>query len=136
MDGAIHRAAGPMLREFNSRLGGCATGQAKISPGFKLPCRWIIHTVGPVWRGGGQGEARLLESCYRQCFGLALESGVRSIAFPGISTGIYGYPREAAAQIALSVMRDYESRFDEIIACCFSAADAVLYESLLAEPPA
>ncbi|MGH8245190.1 MAG: macro domain-containing protein, partial [Gammaproteobacteria bacterium] len=131
VDGAIHRAAGPELREYNRSLGGCPTGGARISPGFKLPSRWIIHTVGPVWRGGDQGEAALLESCYRESFRLALENDIRRIAFPGISTGIYGYPRDAAARVAVAVMREHEPRFDEIIACCFSAADAAVYEALI-----
>lgn len=131
VDGAIHRAAGPHLKEFNRRLGGCPTGEARISPGFELQSRWIIHTVGPVWHGGGRGEAALLESCYRESFRLALEHGIKSIAFPGISTGIYGYPREPAARIAVAVMREFEPRFEEIIACCFSAADAAVYGVLV-----
>lgn len=130
VDGAIHRAAGPQLKQHCSGLGGCPTGEARITPGFGLPARWIIHTVGPVWRGGGQGEAALLESCYRSSFRLALEKHLRSIAFPAISTGVYGYPRQQAARIAVSVMREYEPQFKRIIACCFSAADADLYRTL------
>ena len=129
VDGAIHRAAGPQLEQFCRGLGGCPTGQARITPGFRLPAHWVIHTVGPVWRGGGQGEAALLESCYRSSFRLALEQQVRSIAFPAISTGVYGYPKQQAARIAASVMREYEPQFERIIACCFSAADADLYRS-------
>ena len=131
VDGAIHRAAGPELLEYNRGLGGCRTGDARISPGFRLHAKWIIHTVGPVWRGGAQGEAALLENCYRSCFNLALEKEVTRIAFPGISTGIYGYPKEQAARIAISVMREYEDRLQEIVACCFSGDDVRIYEELL-----
>lgn len=134
VDGAIHRAAGPRLKEYNRTLGGCPTGEARISPGFDLPAKWVISTVGPVWKGGDRGEAQLLESCYRNAFDLALRNDVRSIAFPAISTGVYGYPREEAARIAVRVMREYENRFERIIACCFSAADAALYRRILAEP--
>lgn len=132
VDGAIHRAAGPRLREYNRRHGGCLTGEARLSPGFDLPAKWVISTVGPVWRGGEEGEAALLESCYRSSFDLALENGLRTLAFPAIGTGVYGYPKDAATRIAVAVMREYEERFDEIIACCFSAADANLYRETLA----
>jgi O-acetyl-ADP-ribose deacetylase (regulator of RNase III) len=131
VDGAIHRAAGPELRAFNAGLGGCRTGEAKLSPGFRLPAKWIIHTVGPVWRGGESGEAELLESCYRNAFRLAIKRGAATIAFPSISTGIYGYPKEAAAAIAVAVMREYENNFSEIIACCYSAQDTGIYERLV-----
>jgi O-acetyl-ADP-ribose deacetylase (regulator of RNase III) len=133
VDGAIHRAAGPQLLAYNRGLGGCKTGEAKLSPGFLLQARWIIHTVGPVWRGGRQGEPALLESCYRKCFKLALDNDIHSIAFPGISTGVYGYPRQQAARIALTVMHEYEPRFKEIIACCFSEDDVRTYEEILKE---
>lgn len=133
VDGAIHHAAGPQLKEFNRSHGGCLTGEARLSPGFDLPAKWVISTVGPVWRGGAEGEPELLESCYRSCFQLALDNGVRSIAFPAISTGVYGYPKEAATRIAVRVMREYEPRFGEIVACCFSAGDAELYRQLLGE---
>jgi len=133
VDGAIHRAAGPELRDYNASLGGCQTGAAKLSPGFRLPARWIIHAVGPVWGGGNQGESVLLASCYQVAFRLAIEQQVKKIAFPAISTGIYGYPKTAAAEIALAVMREYEHQFTEIIACCFSAADAVIYNKFLAQ---
>lgn len=133
VDGAIHRAAGPELRDYNRGLGGCPTGEARLSPGFKLSARWIIHTVGPVWYGGDKGEPALLESCYRNTFELAMEHGIKSIAFPGISTGVYGYPKLGAARIALSVMRDYENRFERIIACCFSEEDRKIYMDLLGD---
>ena len=132
VDGAIHRAAGPELREYNATLGGCETGDARISPGFHLPARYVISTVGPIWRGGGHGEAALLERCYRCAFELALKHGVRTIAFPAISTGIYGYPKREAASIALGVMREYEGRFERIIACTHGDEDAMLYRELQA----
>ncbi len=135
VDGAIHRAAGPELLRFNQTLGGCPTGEARLSPGFNLPAKYIISTVGPVWYGGDRGESSLLENCYRNSLELALEHGVSSIAFPAISTGVYGYPREQAAKIAISVMRCFETRLKKIVACCFSAEDLGLYEKVLAETP-
>jgi O-acetyl-ADP-ribose deacetylase (regulator of RNase III) len=134
VDGAIHRAAGPELLACCRTLGGCRTGEAKLTSGFRLPARRVIHTVGPVWQGGGRGEAELLRACYESSFALALANGVRTIAFPGISTGVYGYPRDQAAAIALAAMRAHEDRFERIIACCFSEADAEVYRRLLAEP--
>jgi len=131
VDGAIHRAAGAELLEACRPLGGCATGDAKITPGFRLPARFVIHTVGPVWQGGGAGEAERLESCYRRSLELALENGVRSIAFPAISTGVYGYPKREAAAIALRVMREYEARFERIIACTHGDEDTCIYRELL-----
>jgi O-acetyl-ADP-ribose deacetylase (regulator of RNase III) len=131
VDGAIHRAAGPELLTKCRSLGGCPTGEAKITPGYQLPAKWIIHTVGPVWHGGRHNEPTLLANCYRRSLDLALQHGVKSIAFPGISTGVYGYPKDQAAKIALMVMREYENNFDEIMACCFSEGDKKLYESLL-----
>src|SRR5574337_389534 len=101
VDGAIHRAAGPRLRAHCAGLGGCPTGEARITPGFDLPARWIIHTVGPVWHGGQRGEAVLLQACYRACFSLAAEHGIGRMAFPAISCGVYGYPPAQAAAIAL-----------------------------------
>lgn len=127
VDGAIHRAAGPELLAFTRTLGGCPTGQAKISPGFRLPAKWIVHAVGPVWHGGDRGEAGLLEDAYRSSFHLALEKNARSIAFPAISTGVYAYPKDKAARIALGVMREYEKDFGRIVVCCFSEADASVY---------
>lgn len=132
VDGAIHRAAGPELLAACRPLDGCATGDAKVTPGFALPAKWVIHTVGPVWHGGQDGEPDLLASCYRRSLALALEQGARSVAFPAISTGVYGYPKQEATEIAVAVMREFEDRFDELIACCFSAADAARYEEVLA----
>jgi O-acetyl-ADP-ribose deacetylase (regulator of RNase III) len=131
VDGAIHRAAGPELLAACRPLGGCPTGEARITPGFRLPAKWIIHTVGPVWRGGGHNEAELLESCYRNALELALAHGVATIAFPAISTGVYGYPKRPAAEIAVRVMRDYADRIQRIIACCHGAEDIAVYQSIL-----
>lgn len=132
VDGAIHRAAGPQLLEYNRGLGGCPVGEARISPGFRLPARWVISTVGPVWHGGGQGEPEQLFDAYANSLRLAKERGVRRIAFPSISTGVYGYPKQAAAEVAVRAMRAFEADFDEIIACCFSSEDAGIYRQLLA----
>lgn len=127
VDGAIHRAAGAKLLEACRSLGGCPTGEARITPGFQLPAHYVIHTVGPVWHGGHDGEEQLLRNAYRNSLELALANGVRSIAFPAISTGAYGYPKEAAARVALSVMREYAGSFRRIIACVRSAEDEALY---------
>ena len=132
VDGAIHRAAGPELKAYCEKLGGCPTGEAKITPGFKLPAKYVIHTVGPVWHGGKSNEPTLLANCYRNSLELALKNGVKTIAFPSISTGAYGYPKDEAAKIAVAAMREYGKKFDEIIACCFSAGDKSLYEKILA----
>lgn len=130
VDGAIHRAAGSELLDACRTIGGCPTGEARITPGFGLPAKWIIHTVGPVWHGGGRGEPDFLRSCYRRSLALAKENGVRTIAFPGISTGVYGFPKEAAARIALEVMHNHRTDFDEIVVCCFSEEDAAIYRAL------
>jgi len=107
VDGAIHRAAGPELLEACRLLNGCETGQAKITPGFLLPASYVIHTVGPIWKGGTQQEPRLLQSCYRKSLDLALEHGLKSIAFPNISTGVYRFPKELAAEIAIGTVRHF-----------------------------
>ncbi len=127
VDGAIHRAAGPALRAYNANLGGCPVGEARISPGFQLPARWIVSTVGPVWHGGDHREADVLRSCYRQVLTLAKEHRAKSIAIPAISTGVYGYPKREAAEIAVKVILDYLDDFDEIIACCFNEEDQGIY---------
>jgi O-acetyl-ADP-ribose deacetylase (regulator of RNase III) len=130
--GAIHRAAGRELEEECRRLGGCETGDAKITAGHRLPAAHVIHTVGPVYEGGGRGEARLLESCYLRCLELAHEHGLESIAFPCISTGIFGYPAEEAAAIALEVIRRWLRSGRQparVICCCFTEQDAETYRN-------
>jgi O-acetyl-ADP-ribose deacetylase len=135
VDGAIHRAAGHAeLQSACRSLGGCETGDAKATPGFALRARWVIHTVGPVWRGGDAGEAELLASCYRRCVEVAEGLGARSLAFPAISTGIYGYPRDDAARIAVSTLRSVADRTAVSLArlIAFDPETLRLYESLLA----
>ena len=130
VDGAIHRAAGAELLTACRPLGGCPTGKARITPGFRLKARWIIHTVGPVWHGGEQNEPELLQACYENSFALALENSARSIAFPAISTGVYRFPKEVAAEIALESMQAASDDFEKIVACCFSADDAAIYRAI------
>lgn len=138
VDGAIHRAAGSELLHECRLLGGCQTGEAKRTGGYRLPASSIIHTVGPVWRGGDQGEAALLGACYRNSLRVAEQSGARSITFPSISTGIYGYPIEAAARLAVATVRESLARhpgIDSVLFCCFSASDLAVYQQALAEQP-
>src|SRR5690606_5386283 len=123
----------PQLLARTRTLGGCPTGEARATPGFLLPARWIVHTVGPVWRGGDEGEAQLLEAAYRSSFECALQLRAGSIAFPAISTGAYGYPKDAAARIALKVMHEHEAQFERIVICCFSEEDAAVYRGLMQE---
>lgn len=136
VDGAIHRAAGPELLRACRGLDGCETGEAKITPGFKLPARYVIHTVGPIWRGGNNNEAILLANCYRNSLNLAAQNDVKTIAFPSISTGVYRYPIEEAAKIAVDTVRKVLSElagFNKVIFCCFSRYDLEIYQQYLAK---
>lgn len=140
VDGAIHRAAGKRLLEACLKVPEvrpgvrCPTGEARVTEGFDLPAKYVIHTAGPVWRGGGRGEAEKLASCYRNSLALAAEKGCRSVAFPCISTGVYGYPVAAAAEIAAAVAREFSGRAEmDIVFCCFSEGDRRVYERLLGE---
>ena len=135
VDGAIHRAAGPELLNECRSLGGCRTGDARITRGYKLPAKYVIHTAGPVWHGGNSGEPELLASCYRRSLELAVEHQLSSIAFPAISTGVYGFPLQPAAGIALSTVREFTAQktsIAEAIFCCFSREDYEVYGALLA----
>lgn len=134
VDGAIHRAAGPELLAECRTLGGCRTGDARLTRAYRLPARWVVHTVGPVWHGGGQGEAELLSACYRRSLEVAAEAGAARIAFPAISTGAYGYPLTAAARIAVATVRDTVAKFpgiEDVIFCCHSASALATYRTLL-----
>jgi O-acetyl-ADP-ribose deacetylase (regulator of RNase III) len=136
VDGAIHRAAGSELLEECRRLDGCATGRAKITKGYKLPSKWIIHTVGPVWHGGSQHEDELLASCYRSCFALAQEHGIRSLAFPSISTGAYGFPMERAARIAVRetvAALQQNPKIAKVLLVCFGMAACEIHARAVSE---
>ena len=136
VDGAIHRGAGPELLEECRKLGGCATGQARITKGYRLPAKWVIHTVGPVWRDGGHGEDELLASCYRNSFALAEEHGIRSIAFPSISTGAYRFPLERAARIAVDETEKFLARnssFEKVLLVCFGKSAYEVYARIVKE---
>jgi len=131
VDGAIHRAAGPELLEACRPLGGCETGSAKPTPGFRLPARWVIHAVGPVWGGGDSGEPELLASCYRRSLEIADGLGARSVAFPAISTGVYGYPRDRAAQVAMATIRATTTKVELVKLVAFDPETHALYRELL-----
>lgn len=136
VDGAIHRAAGPQLVMECEAIGGCPTGEARLTKGYRLPAKYVIHTVGPVWHGGGHGEDALLESCYRSSLALARGAGARTIAFPAISTGVYRFPMDRAARIAVGAVADELARhpdaFDRVIFCTFGAAATAAYREALA----
>ena len=135
VDGAIHRAAGPELLAECRKLGGCATGQAKITRGYKLPAKWVIHAVGPVWSSGQRGEDELLASCYRSCFALVEEHGIKTVAFPSISTGAYGFPMDRAARIAVHETMQFLTKNDSVetvILVCFGESALEIYTKAVA----
>ena len=137
VDAAIHEAAGEQeLSVACAELGGCETGDAKATPGFRLPARWIIHAVGPVWQGGQRGEAELLASCYRRAVQVAEDLDARTVAFPAISTGIFGFPRDLAAQIAVTTLRELDTTVERVILVAFDKQTLKLYEHLLGDPAA
>jgi O-acetyl-ADP-ribose deacetylase (regulator of RNase III) len=132
VDGAIHRAAGAQLAQACRQIGGCPTGQARITPGFELPAEYVIHTVGPIWRGGSHGEAELLASCYRKSLELAVQHGLKHIAFPAISTGVYGYPVEAASEIAVQTVREFlaeDETIEHVDLVCFDDRSFQAFQS-------
>jgi O-acetyl-ADP-ribose deacetylase (regulator of RNase III) len=136
VDGAIHYAAGPELLDECRRLGGCPTGEARLTRGYRLPARWIIHTVGPVWKGGTRGESALLAACYESSLRLAAEKQLRSVAFPAISTGAYAYPLQLATEVAIASVRGFLTEcgdFDEIIFCCYSGEDFATFKRALSK---
>lgn len=137
VDGAIHRAAGPELLDECRKLGGCPTGDARITRGYRLPARHVVHTVGPVWRGGERGEAKLLAGAYRASLELARANALKSVAFPAISTGVYAFPAAAAATIAVSTVTEFVNEhpdaFTEIMFCCFSESSAELHRAALSK---
>jgi O-acetyl-ADP-ribose deacetylase (regulator of RNase III) len=135
VDGAIHRAAGKELLRACEKLGGCPTGSAKATPGFKLPAKWVFHAVGPVWNGGSRHESDLLAGCYRRSMELALEYKAKSIAFPAISTGVYRFPRQRAAEIAVRTVRENldANNVEQVIFCCYDEETADIYRRILAE---
>ena len=138
VDGAIHRAAGPELLEFNRKLGGCKTGDAKISPGFNLPAKYIIHTVGPVWNGGKDNEDNLLASCYKNSLRLAVENKIKTIAFPAISTGVYRFPLERATKIAVTEIKKFIEKnesIEKVIFVCFDEETYSVYQKLISNAP-
>ncbi len=136
VDGAIHRTAGPELLEYCKKLNGCPTGEAKISPGFKLSAKFVIHTVGPVWRGGNYDEEKLLSNCYKNSLQLAVKNNVKTIAFPAISTGIYGYPVEEATKIAVKVVSEFlkaDDSIEKVIFVCFDSTTYDIYEKSISK---
>jgi O-acetyl-ADP-ribose deacetylase (regulator of RNase III) len=136
VDGAIHDAAGPELLTECRTLGGCATGEAKITRGYRLPAKWVIHTVGPVWRDGNHRESELLASCYRRCFELASQQNIRSVAFPAISTGAYGFPRNQAASIAVREVKQFlarDHRVEKVVLVGFDSSTCELYRLAISE---
>ena len=136
VDGAIHRAAGPELLEECRTLNGCPTGDAKITKGYNLPAKYVIHTVGPIWRGGGNSEEQLLANCYKNSLNLAMENDCKTVAFPNISTGIYGFPKEEAAVIAVKEVKDFHSSnesTEKVLFVCFDQENFEIYSRLLAK---